>query len=213
MSYGVAKGIHHVAPPARTDDDGELYITVPLGAEETTWRVALVGMPDGARPATTWVDVPSNLPLSVKVEAGARWVVGDRGEALVQLRNRTDKALEVNLTIAGEAGLRTSKPSAKLSVPAGGAASLRVPLEAHAVGKGLLRLQASAAGVPADEHERTQQIGKYEPRAAATCEWGPRAQVGRGWSGMPRRQSQSFSQTAGAGDSLQRDRRPGQAKG
>jgi len=150
-SFGVAKGLHHVAPPARTDQNGELRITVPLGAEETTWRVALVGMPDGARPATTWVDVPSSLPLSVKVEAGARWVVGDRGEALVQLRNRTERALEVSLAIEGEGGLRSTTPSATLSVPARGAASLRVPLEAASVGEGALRLRATAPGVPADQ--------------------------------------------------------------
>ena len=65
--------------PIRTDARGKARIRVPLGAIETTWRVALIGVPDRARPAVATVDVPVALPLSARVNAGSP----DRVSALV----------------------------------------------------------------------------------------------------------------------------------
>lgn len=85
-SAGIATGASFWSVPKRTDDRGHVRIHVPLGDIETTWRIALVGVPDGARPATTTVDVPVALPLSARVdavEAAARierWAVGREGD-------------------------------------------------------------------------------------------------------------------------------------
>src|SRR6185503_5417682 len=50
---GISTGVAFWSVPKRTDPSGHVRIHIPLGDVETTWRVALVGVPDGARPATT----------------------------------------------------------------------------------------------------------------------------------------------------------------
>ncbi len=88
-SSGISSGAAYWAPPQRTDDKGHLHLRVPLGDVETTWRLALVGAPDGATPAVTTIDIPSALPLSARVDAGAAWIEGDEADVLVTVRNRT----------------------------------------------------------------------------------------------------------------------------
>src|SRR6187399_2180284 len=64
VTAGIATGAAWWSPPQRTDDKGHLRLHVPLGDVETTWRLAIVGAPDGATPAVTSIDIASSLPLS-----------------------------------------------------------------------------------------------------------------------------------------------------
>ena len=60
-SAGISNGDAYWSPPVRTDAEGRVRISVPLGGGETTWRVAFVGVPDGLGPASTTADVASDL--------------------------------------------------------------------------------------------------------------------------------------------------------
>ena len=72
-SHGIDTGIAYWSAPVHTDARGHVELEIPLGDIETTWRLTLVGIPDHATPATTAIDIPVALPLSVQVESGARW--------------------------------------------------------------------------------------------------------------------------------------------
>lgn len=174
-SAGVESGVAFWSVPQRTDPGGHVRFHIPLGDAETTWRVALVAVPDGARPATTSVDVPVALPLSARVDVGATWVEGDRVTAAVTLRNRTEQAIRATLeAMAGGAG-RIDDPreaSQSIEVPAGGVATATVGLRAPSPGEGSLTVKVRAPGLPDDVlTHRWQVLAAGEPTDLTRSQW------------------------------------------
>jgi hypothetical protein len=161
LGAGISTGASFWSVPARTDAKGHVRIHVPLGDIETTWRIALVGVPDGARPATTTVDVPVALPLSARVDAGATWVEGDVVRAAVTLRNRTAQPIHATLAAAagGVASLVTTGDAARTAdVPAGGASVILVSLRAPTPGQASLAITVRAPGLPDDVLRHTWEV-------------------------------------------------------
>lgn len=148
----VPKGVAFVAPPTRTDAEGRVTFEIPLGDIETTWSVAFVGLPDSGRPAVNTLDIPISVPLSAKVQAGVSWTDGDRGEALVHVRNRTDSDLDVALTFSarGALALGSGAPS-NVKVKRHGVELVRVPLRAQGTGAGFVDVRVAAANQPEDK--------------------------------------------------------------
>ncbi|MFO0762458.1 MAG: alpha-2-macroglobulin family protein [Byssovorax sp.] len=174
----IANGVAFWSVPRRTDANGHLRIHVPLGDIETTWRVALVGVPDGSRPATTGIDVPVALPLSARVDAGATWVAGDRVSAAVTLRNRTSAPIHatVEATPGGVALLPEGKPGAtkttEIDIPASAAQVIILPLHANVAGEGSLAVTVKAPGLPDDQLRHTWQvIPPGEPTDLSRSQW------------------------------------------
>ena len=157
-SGAISTGDAFWTAPVRTDAEGRVRLTVPLGDAETTWRLALVGVPDGLEPASTTIDVASEIPLSVRVDTGARWTAGDVVEASVTVRNRTANALRASLDVSagGAAAIERAAPPATLEIPANGARQARVRVLAKQVGDATLVVTARAPGVPDDvlRHDR-----------------------------------------------------------
>jgi hypothetical protein len=145
-------GIQFASPPVRTDDNGRVVMDIPLGDIETTWSVALVAIPDAARPAMSIVDVPVTVPLSSKMNAGSVWTEGDAAEAVVVVRNRTDADLAVSLSLGASGALALVKGEEQKSVKvkARGAANVRVKLAATGSGTGKLQVKTASPGVPDD---------------------------------------------------------------
>lgn len=157
----ISTGATFWSVPARTDGKGHVRIHVPLGDIETTWRIALVGVPDGARPATTTVDVPVALPLSARVDAGAIWVEGDVVRAAVTLRNRTAQPIRATIAAAagGVASLVTAGDATRVAdVPAGGASVITVSLRAPKPGQASLGVTVRAPGLPDDVLRHTWEV-------------------------------------------------------
>jgi hypothetical protein len=152
-SNGIETGPAIWLPPVRTDDHGHVRLTVPLPDGETTWQIVLVGVPDSGSPAVTSVDVPVAQPLSVVVRTGATWIVGDRVGVVLELRNRTDRALAVALRVSasGAAALADrASASRAIALPAGATVATTAFVVASSVGAGILDVSASAAGVAPD---------------------------------------------------------------
>lgn len=148
-STGISTGAAFWLAPQRTDANGHLRVSVPLGDVETTWRLAVVGAPDGASPAVTSLDIPSALPLSARVDAGAAWIEGDEADVQVTVQNRTPTAAKVELSFASggaAAPLAAGAASRVVDVPAGGALSLPVRVRGRAVGTATLQVVAKAPG-------------------------------------------------------------------
>lgn len=145
-SSGISSGAAFWLSPQRTDASGHLRIRVPLGDIETTWRLAVVGVPDGATPAVTSLDIPSALPLSARVDAGAAWVEGDEADVIVTVRNRTASAATVELALSagGTAEIVAGARTRSAQVAAGGATP--VPVRVRARRAGTARLQVAAKG-------------------------------------------------------------------
>jgi hypothetical protein len=160
-SGGISSGAAYWAPPQRTDDKGHLHLRVPLGDVETTWRLALVGAPDGATPAVTTIDIPSALPLSARVDAGAAWIEGDEADVLVTVRNRTAAAAKVELamTSGGVAELGSAADKARsVEVPAGGAVPVAVRVRAKRSGEATLDVVAKGPGGLEDRTTHTWDV-------------------------------------------------------
>ena len=174
-SGGISTGVHYWSVPRRTDANGHVRLTVPLGEVETTFRIALVGIPDGARPATASVDIPAARLLSARVDAGATWVEGDRVSAAVTLRNRTDQPVRASVDVAagGAARLADGRGSSRtVEVPAGGAAALTVALHAPAPGDASLTVKVRAPGLPDDVLTHTWQVTPAgEPTDLTRSQW------------------------------------------
>lgn len=152
VSTSIAKGVAFVSAPVRTDAQGRVTIEIPLGDIETTWQVAIVGLPDAGRPAMSTLDVPVTVPLSSKVNAGATWTDGDRGEVALQVRNRSDADANVLLEIASRGAFVLAPKDAKKTVRVAkrGVATVRVPVTAKGSGAGYLDVRTSAIGLPED---------------------------------------------------------------
>lgn len=153
-------------PPVRTDAQGRVVLRVPLGDVETTYRVTLVGSPDGGMAATTVVDVPAALPLSTRVEAGVTWTVGDTVEVKLHVRSHQPRAVRATLAVSTSGGLtRVGSGDLTIDVPTDGAATTTVRLRAHAAGPGALKVHTRAPGLPDDQLTHSLTI-----RAAGTEE-------------------------------------------
>lgn len=152
VTRGIASSGGAFLPPIRTDAEGRAHFTVPLGDVETTWRIAVVGVPDRARPAVTSIAVPSSVPLSARVELGATWTEGDVLDVPILLRNRTDGELRVDVavTAAGAAALEGAGPPRLVTVPRGGLAKVVARVRAKTTGTAWLDVRTRANGVPED---------------------------------------------------------------
>ncbi len=152
VTTGNPSGVAFWSPPMRTDANGRVVIHVPLGDIETTWRIALVGVPDGATPATASVDVASELPLAAHIDAGTRWVEGDSVDAVIAVRNRAavPKRATLTVTAGGVLELVGSAREMSLDVPAGGIATTRVRARARRAGTAELSVVTRAPGLPDD---------------------------------------------------------------
>jgi hypothetical protein len=172
---GAPTGASFWSRPIRTDANGKARIRVPLGAVETTWRVALIGVPDRARPAVTTVDVPVALPLSARVDVGSSWVEGDEVSALITVRNRTAKAARASVEAAAGGAAALSDPkrrAAAIDVPAGGAATARVWVKAARTGRATLNVTVRSPGLPDDTVSHTWEVSpKGEPIVLASARW------------------------------------------
>jgi hypothetical protein len=173
-SLGVMSGVAWWSAPTRTDARGHVRFHVPLGDAETTWRIALVAVPDGARQATAHVDVPVALPLSARVETGATWVEGDTVDAAVTLRNRTGKPLHATLVASagGVARIEAKDASRSADVAPGGAAVVRIPVAARGAGEAELSVTVQAPGLPDDVvRHRWQVLAAGEPTDLSRAQW------------------------------------------
>lgn len=174
-SAPLTTGVAWWSPPLRTDAAGHLRFHVPLGDAETTWRVALIGVPDGARQATTFVDVPVALQLSARIDTGASLIEGDTVEAAITLRNRSASPARVTLAItaSGVVQLVEARDGARVAeVAAGGAAVVRVPLRAGGPGAGELAITARAPGLPDDLVRHSLQVRPAgEPTDLTRAQW------------------------------------------
>lgn len=150
-SRSVPTGIGYWSGPRRTGPDGTLRLEVPLGDVETTWTIGLVAVPDGARPAFSGVDVVSTLPLSAAVDAGARWVEGDRVGIAVTVKNRTERDADTPLAVrvSGALALDGAAPAPRVRVPRQGSITVRVPARATRAGEGTVEV-TTGDGATAD---------------------------------------------------------------
>ncbi|MEZ4309532.1 MAG: hypothetical protein R3F14_15960 [Polyangiaceae bacterium] len=174
-SRGISSGAEFWLPPQRTDDKGHLRLQIPLGDVETTWRLAIVGAPDGSTPAVTSIDIPSALPLSARVDAGAFWIEGDEADAIVTLRNRTAAAATIDLTFTagGRAELiPASATSRKVDVPAGGMVPVSVRMRARTAGTASLSVVANGPGGLEDRTTHTWEVRPAgEPVDMTSTQW------------------------------------------
>ncbi len=135
--------------PVRTDDKGVARFEVPLGADETTYRIIVLGMPDTAGTAVATTDVKAVLPVSVRVFAGDRVTQGDQIDAFVTVTNRTTTAIHGELEVSVPSGGALKKgDAAKRSIDVGPGKKARIPVGVLASGVGKLSINASitAAG-------------------------------------------------------------------
>jgi hypothetical protein len=176
---GVDSAVAFWAPPQRTDARGKLRLHVPLGDVETTWRLVVVGVPDGGTPATTALDVPSALPLSLRVDAGAVWVEGDEAAAEITVRNRSAHAVSAALAIeaSGVAALveptRGGAPAARtVDVPADGAAVVRARVKVSRAGTARLDVRLRGGDAPEDVVHHTWEVrAPGEPTDFTSARW------------------------------------------
>lgn len=167
---GVATGDAFWTAPVRTDDAGRVKITIPLGDVETTWRLAFVGVPDGLAPASTALDVPSEIALSARVDAGARWIAGDVVETDITVRNRTSAAVRATVSAAAEGAIELDPKAAPatVDVPAHGARRVRARVTAKRVGRAALVVTTRAPGLPDDVLRHTWEVAPPGERRALT---------------------------------------------
>lgn len=150
-SSGISSGDAYWVAPIRTDAEGRVHLSIPLGDVETTWQIALIGVADGAGPASATLDLPSDLPLSARVAGGARWVEGDVVDTDIIVRNRANVAARARVGVKAEGAAAVEGPSEKsVDVPAHGARSVHVRVKAQRSGEGILVVTTRADGMPED---------------------------------------------------------------
>ena len=175
LGEGVPTGVAFWAPPTRTDAKGHLRLRVPLGDVETTWRLAVVGVPDDAMPATATLDIPVALPLSARVDAGALWTEGDLVDVAITVRNRSASAARASLElrVGGAAALADPRTATRaLDVPAGGSTRAFVRVRAARAGQAELRVVTRASGLPDDTTTHRWEVrAPGEPTDLAHVQW------------------------------------------
>ncbi|MBX3219239.1 MAG: hypothetical protein KF795_01895 [Labilithrix sp.] len=169
-SAGISTGDAFWTAPLRTDGEGRVKLAIPLGDVETTWRIALVAVPDGLEPASTTLDVASEAVVSARVDAGARWVAGDVVETNVTVRNRTNAAVRATVTAAAEGAIELDPKAAPatVEVPARGARQVRVRVTAKRAGGAALVVTTRSPGVPDDVLRHTWDVAAPGERRALT---------------------------------------------
>ena len=208
-TFGVDSGVAFWSPPQRTDARGRLRIHVPLREVETTWRLAIVGVPDGGTPATAALDIPVALALSARVDAGAVWVEGDEAAVVITVRNRTARTVSASLAIeaSGVAAIVEVTPAGaplvkNVDVPADGVAVVHARVKVSRAGTARLDLRLKASGAPDDLVTHTWEVrAPGEPTDFTSARWiedtarltltmppqsirivgGPRVVIERGW--------------------------------
>lgn len=152
VTMGIATGDAYFSAPVRTDANGKVHLTIPLGSVETTWRVAFIGVPDRAAPASTTIDIPAEVPLSSQVEAGATWVRGDITDVRVRVRNRTKDTVKATVEIT-RGGVLTDQRAVErrlVTVAPFGMTETVVRAHAGAEGHAELTVKTRADGLPED---------------------------------------------------------------
>lgn len=179
-TFGVALGSAFWSLPERTDANGHVRIHVPLGDVETTWRIALVGVADGGRAATTHVDVPVTLPLSVHVMTGVRWIEGDILDAHVAVRNRANHAIHAVVTASATGSVKltelrpggSTEAARAIDVPAAGLRVVRFPVASLSTGWAGLHATVRAPGMREDHVDhRWEVLGPGEPTMLVHAAW------------------------------------------
>ncbi len=144
------KSAYVFSAPVRTDKDGIARLRLPLGADETTYRVLLVALPDEAGPAASTVDVATSLPLSVRVNAGTTWIAGDAPEVAVRITNRTGTPMHatVHVSAAGAAELaRGEATEIAVDLPKKGTVTVPVRIKARAEGEARILADVKGGGL------------------------------------------------------------------
>ena len=142
--------------PLRTDKNGKVHFTVPLGPYETRWGIGILAHPDAAPSAATVLSVPVALPLSVTVEPGGAWTDGDQAGVRIVVRNRSAAATRATLRISARDATQLLDPRqarSELDVPAGGMAATTISVRAFQEGTGSLTAEVSAPSLPNDAFE------------------------------------------------------------
>jgi hypothetical protein len=174
-SMGIDLGPAEWLPPVRTDARGHVRLRIPLGDAETTWQVLLVAVPDQGSPAVTSVDVPVSAPLSLAVDTGTSWIVGDQVGVTIAVHNRTERPLAAALrvTASGVAVLvEPGRANRALNLPPRSATPVVVYIRAPAVGSGILEATVTAPGVPSDAaHHEWQVKPAGETLSASEAAW------------------------------------------
>lgn len=191
--------------PVRTDAEGRARIRVPMGSQETTWRLALVGLAADAPPVVELLDVPSSLPLSVKVEASDTWTAGDTVSTVVTVRNRTKNRVSARMSFAARGALEIDprKVPSVVAIEPFASADVVVPVFARTRGDGAVAIaveggpglsdalehhvavrapaEASDAVVGAVASDDVELV--YEPARGIALRGTPRLVLTRGYEG------------------------------
>jgi hypothetical protein len=177
-TFGVDGGVAFWSPPQRTDARGKLRLHVPLRDVETTWRLAVVGIPDGGTPAAAALDIPSSLPLSARVEAGAVWTEGDEALVPITLRNRSAEPVNASLTAGASGAAALAEPAtggllAKTAqIPAGGAVVVQVRVKATRPGTARLEVRLEGGRGPEDVVSHAWEVRPAgEPTDFTSARW------------------------------------------
>ncbi len=178
-TLSVDGGVGFWSPPRRTDGAGKLRLHVPLGDMETTWRLAIVGLPDGGTPATAALDIPSSQPLSARVDAGAVWVEGDEAAVAITVRNRGARPASATLAITASGVATIAEPTAaggpllaNALVPAEGAVVVHARVKVARAGTAQLDVQVSASGAPDDRVSHRWEVrAPGEPTDFTSARW------------------------------------------
>lgn len=177
-TFGVDDGVAFWSAPLRTDPQGKVKLRVPLRDYETTWRLALVGFPDGGTPATTSLDIPVSLPLSARVDAGAVWTEGDDAAVAITVRNRTAHAVRAEVLIAATGAVQASEPGPageplrrQIQIAAEGAAVVRARFKATRVGGAQLDVRLRAADREDLVTHRWEVRAPGEPTDFTSARW------------------------------------------
>jgi len=136
--------------PQRTDAQGHVHFSVPLGDIETTWGLGMLALPDHAPPATAKLEIVASQPVSLSANAGAAWTAGDEMDVRVLVRNRTKDAVEANVAVTAE-GVASLAPTKKtVHVAPESITSFAVRVRAGRVGEAVLAATLTASGLPSD---------------------------------------------------------------
>jgi Alpha-2-macroglobulin family len=176
---GVDDGVAFWSPPQRTDERGHLRLHVPLRDLETTWRLAVVGVPDGGTPATAALEIPVALPLSARVDAGAVWVEGDEAAVAITVRNRSAHAVSATLEITASDVASLAEPALPgglltrtAEVPAEGAVVVRARVKTAQSGTAQLDVRLRAGGAPDDVVTHRWEVrAPGEPTDFTSARW------------------------------------------
>lgn len=175
-SFGISTGNAFWTPQVRTDANGKARLTIPLGDSETTWRIGFISVPDGEGPASATLDVASEIPVSARVDGGARWSFGDVVEMNVIVRNRTKDNVKAQVTTQAEGAAELADPAAAkpvaVDVPANGARTVHVRVTSKSHGQGTLVVTTRAPGLPEDVLRHRWEIASPgEKRVLAQSAW------------------------------------------